>query len=104
MLAMNANLMARMETPHLLASLEAEGPLTPAERELSRRLEVLSEQETGKEAEARLEKRYESAMEQSEFRAQAIDEILELCKASGGTRRDLIKAIQALVEDSYVEL
>lgn len=54
------------------------------------------------EAEA-LDKYYESAMEQSEFRAQALREILELCKGSG-TRRDLVKTIQTLVENSYVEL
>ena len=104
MLAMNENLMGCMETPHLLAALEAEGHLPPAEKVLAWRLESLIEQETGEEAEARLEKSYESAMEQSEFRAQAIQEILELCEASGGTRRDLVKAIRALVENSYVEL
>lgn len=43
MLAMNAAAMAALETPHLLAALEAEGYLTPAEAELARRLETLME-------------------------------------------------------------
>lgn len=41
MLAMNEALMGEMDTPHLLAALEAEGPLTPAEKVLAWRLEAL---------------------------------------------------------------
>lgn len=43
MLAMNEALMGEMDTPHLLAALEAEGPLTPAEKVLAWRLEALME-------------------------------------------------------------
>lgn len=100
---MNQSAMAQMETDHLLAALEAEGPLTPAEKVLAWRLEALAGRETPEEVEARLEKEYESAMEQSEFRAQAISEILEICK-QGGTAKELKARIKTLVEDSYVEL
>lgn len=61
MLAMNESAMAQMETDHLLAALEAEGHLTPAEKELARRLNELAGQETPEEVEARLEKSYENA-------------------------------------------
>lgn len=101
--AMNQSAMTQMETAHLLAALEAEGHITPAEKELARRLEALSEQETPKAVEARLEKEYESAMEQSSFRAQAIEEILEICE-QGGTAKELKARIKTLVENSYVEL
>lgn len=103
MLAMNIRLMELMETPHLIAALEAEGPLTPAEKELTRRLDDLAGRETGEEAETRLEKSYESAMEQSEFRAQLIQEILDMCDGAG-TRKELVAAIKSAVENSYVEL
>lgn len=103
MLAMNEALMSEMDTPHLLAALEAEGPLTPAEKVLAWRLEALAGQETPEEVEARLEKEYESAMEQSYFRAQAIEEILEICKQPG-TTKELKARIKTLVENSYVEL
>lgn len=103
MLAMNQSAMARMDTGHLLAALEAEGHITPAEKELARRLDELAAQETGEETAARLEKSYERAMEQSEFRAQAISEILEICE-QGGTAKELKARIKTLVENSYVEL
>lgn len=103
MLAMNEALVGEMDTPHLLAALEAEGPLTPAEKVLAWRLNGLAGQETPKAIEARLEKEYESAMEQSEFRAQVIQEILEICE-QGGTVKELKALIKALIENSYVEL
>lgn len=93
--------MERMETPHLLAALEAEGPLTPAERELARRLAEF--EETPEQVEARLDRYYESALEQSEFRAQLIQEIVALCDREG-TKKDLVKAIKTALENSYVEL
>ena len=101
MLAMTPALLERMETPHLLAALEAEGPLTPAEKELAKRLSAF--EETPEEVEARLEESYERQLEQSYFRAQLIEEILALCEQQGG-KKDLVKAIKTALEDSYVEL
>ena len=103
MLAMNPYLMEQMETCHLLAALAAEGPLTPAEKELSRRLDELVGEETSEEIECRLEKTYESALEQSEFRAQLIQEIVDLCDRPGN-KKDLVSAIKYALENSYVEL
>lgn len=103
MLAMNPFLLSLLDTPHLLSALEAEGHLTPAEKELVSRLGVLSEQETFEEYSARLEKEYERQLEQSEFRAGLIDEILNLCELPG-TKADLVKSIRAALENSYVEL
>lgn len=103
MLAMNPQLLAQMETRHLLSSLAAEGPLTPAEIELSRRLEELAGNETSEEIEERLEKTYESALKQSEFRAQLIQEIVALCDRPGN-KKDLVTAIKYALENSYVEL
>ena len=103
MLALNPHLMEQMETRHLLSSLAAEGPLTPAERELSRRLEGLVGEETPEEIESRLEKTYESALEQSEFRAQLIQEIIDLCDRPGN-KKDLVSAVKYALENSYVEL
>ena len=100
---MNPQLLAQMETDHLLSSLAAEGPLTPAEIELSRRLEELVSTETPEEVESRLEKTYESALEQSEFRAQLIQEIIALCDRPGD-KKDLVTAIKYALENSYVEL
>lgn len=102
-LALNPHLLAQMDTAHLLASLAAEGPLTPAEIELSRRLEALCEEETSEEIEARLEKTYASALEQSEFRRELIERIVEMC-GQAGTKKDLVKAITTALENSYVEL
>lgn len=103
MLALNPPLLAQMDAAHLLSSLAAEGPLTPAEIELSRRLEELHGSETPEEIEARLEKTYESALEQSEFRAQLIQEIIVLCDRAGN-KKDLVTAIKYALENSYVEL
>lgn len=96
-------LMEQMGTGHLLSALEAEGYETPAEKELARRLDTLFKKETEEEMSERFEKSYESAMEQSEFRAQCISEILELCE-QGGTAKELKARIKSLVENSYVEL
>ena len=55
------------------------------------------------ELEARVEKENEVQLEQSEFRRELIQEILGLC-GQGGTKKDLVKAIKAALENSYVEL
>lgn len=48
------------------------------------------------------DKYYESAMEQSQFRADVIEQILQVCKEN--PRSKICKQIQLIVENSYVEL
>ena len=105
MLILNPGLMANMDDGHLLRSLECEAAImrTPVEMELMRRLDELVGKETPEEVESRLEKTYESALEQSEFRAQLIQEIIALCNKPG-TEKDLVAEIKSALENSYVEL
>lgn len=105
MLILNPGLMANMDDGHLLRSLECEAAImrTPVELELMRRLDELVGKETPEEVESRLEKTYESALEQSEFRAQLIQEIIALWDKSG-SKKDLVTAIKSALENSYVEL
>ena len=105
MLILNPGLMANMDDGHLLRSLECEAAImrTPVEMELMRRLDELVGKETPEEVESRLEKTYESALEQSEFRAQLIQEIIALCNKPG-TKKDLVAEIKSALENSYVEL
>lgn len=55
------------------------------------------------ELEARVEKENEAALEQSEFRRELIERIVEMC-SQAGTKKDLVKAITTALENSYVEL
>ena len=105
MLTLQPSLMANMEHDHLIRSLECEPQImrTPVEMELMRRLDELVGKETPEEVESRLEKTYESALEQSKFRAQLIQEIIELCDKTG-SKEDLVAAIKTALENSYVEL
>ena len=105
MLILNPGLMANMDDGHLLRSLECEAAImrTPVEMELMRRLDELVGKETPEEVESRLEKTYESALEQSKFRAQLIQEIIALCNKPG-TKKDLVAEIKSALENSYVEL
>lgn len=99
MLLFNPGLMANMDDGHLIRSLECEPQImrTPVELELMARCERLADEL------AEMEKRYESQLEQSEFRAQLIQEIIELCDKPG-SEKDLVAAINAAFENSYVEL
>ena len=56
------------------------------------------------ELEARVEKENEAALEQSEFRRELIERIVEMCGQAGTKKKDLVKAITAALENSYVEL
>ena len=105
MLTLQPSLMANMGHDHLIRSLECEPQImrTPVELELMRRLDELVGKETPEEVESRLEKTYESALEQSEFRAQLIQEIIALCNKPG-SKKDLVSAIKMALENSYVEL
>lgn len=105
MITHDIGVISRLDDRELLRAIDQEPPevRTVLEKELARRLEIVVGDETAEEVEARLEKSYESAMEQSDFRRDAIAEILELC-SQPGTKKELVKAIEALVENSYVEL
>ena len=109
MLTLYPSLMANMDDGHLIRSLECEPAImrTPVEFELMARCERLADEladrPTEAEMEAEMEKRYESPLEQSEFRAQLIQEIIELCNKPG-SKKDLVAAIKTALENSYVEL
>ena len=49
------------------------------------------------------EKENELALEQSEFRRELIERIVEMC-GQAGTKKDLVKAITTALKNSYVEL
>ena len=59
MLAMSPNLMGGMSDAHLISALEAEGPLTPAEIELSNRLQEAIAREEAVEGFLALSEEYE---------------------------------------------
>lgn len=105
MLILEPGLMAIMEDGHLLASLRAEPSIirTAVELDLMERMERLLDELEDRPTEAEIEKRYESPLEQSEFRAQLIQEIIELCNKPG-SKKDLVTAIKTALENSYVEL
>ena len=105
MLTLYPGLMANMDDGHLIRSLECEPSImrTPVELELMARCERLVDELADRPTEAEMEKRYESPLEQSEFRAQLIQEIIELCDKSG-SKKDLVAAIKTALENSYVEL
>ena len=94
-----------MGDDHLLASLDCEPEImrTTVERELARRLAATLDKLAERPTEAEMEKRYESPLEQSEFRAQLIQEIILLCDKPG-SKNDLVSAIKTALDNSYVEL
>ena len=105
MLTLQPSLMANMEHDHLIRSLECEPQImrTPVELELMARCERLADELADRPTEAEMEERYESPLEQSEFRAQLIQEIIALCNKPG-TKKDLVAEIKSALENSYVEL
>lgn len=105
MLTLCPSLMANMEDDHLIRALECEPSImrTPVELELIARLERLVDELADRPTEAEMEERYESPLEQSEFRAQLIQEIIALCDKPG-SKKELVAAIKMALENSYVEL
>ena len=75
--------------------------LTDKEQVLLERLEKYVSQESIEEVEERLDKSYESLLEQSEFRRQLIEEINEL---SNEWPKKYKNTIYRLIAESYVEL
>ena len=74
MLTLQPSLKANMGHDHLIRSLECEPQImrTPVELELMARCERLADELAERPTEEEMEKRYESPLEQSEFRAQLI--------------------------------
>ena len=79
------------------------GERTDAERELISRCWALLDELADRPTEAEMEKRYESPLEQSDFRAQLIEEIMLLCDQPG-PKKELVRRIKYALEDSYVEI
>ena len=106
MLLLEPQLMRSMSDGHLLASLEAEPQIlrTAVELELMGRWGPCIGLESEEDIECRLDKTYEVKLEQSEFRAQLLNDIIELVESADGSREDLEKSIMTAVENSYVEL
>ena len=105
MLTLFPGLMANMDDEHLIRSLECD-PLnarTPVELELLKRCERLSDELAQRPTEAEMEKRYESPLEQSAFRAQRLRDIIALCDKPG-SKKNLVAAIKIALDESYVEL
>jgi len=104
MLTLYPGLMANMDDGHLIRSLECEPSImrTPVELELMARCERLADELADRPTEDEMEKWYER-LEQSEFRAQLIEEIIALCDKPG-SKKDLVVAIKIALENSYVEL
>ena len=105
MLTLNTSLMANMDDGHLLRALECEPSImrTPVELELMKRLDRVVDELRDTPTEDEFEKRYESPLEQSEFRAQLIQEIIAICDKPGN-KKELIADIKSAIENSYVEL
>lgn len=97
MLTLYPGLMANMDDGHLIRSLECEPSImrTPVELELMARCERLADELADRPTEAEIE--------QSEFRAQLIQEIIALCDKPG-SKKELVAAIKTALENSYVEL
>lgn len=55
------------------------------------------------ELESKFERQYEAQLEQSEFRRELLERIIELCD-EGGTKKELVAAIKTALENSFVEL
>jgi len=96
-----------MSDSHLVSAMYSERELTNYEEELLKRLEKYTDKESSEEVESRLEKTYESVVEQSEFRRQVIEDIIAKC-ASHNFRyketKELARSIIDSVSESYVEL
>ena len=105
MLTLNTSLMANMDDGHLLRALECEPSImrTPVELELMKRLDRVVDELRDTPTEDEFEKRYELPLEQSEFRAQLIQEIIAICDKPGN-KKELIADIKSAIENSYVEL
>lgn len=92
---------------HLLNIVDLKTNLTDLELELSKRLAQVVDNESAEEVKQRLHKEYESIEEQSEFRRQLIEDILNhiesLCPRYKETK-ELIDHIKTELDESYVEL
>ena len=96
-----------MSDSHLVSAMYGERELTDYEEELLKRLEKYIDKESSEEVESRLEKTYESVVEQSEFRRQVIEDIIAMCSSHNfryKETKELTGSIIDSVSESYVEL
>ena len=85
----------------LVRMLDSSNDLTEREMMLLDRLSHYTDRESPQEIENRLEKSYESALEQSEFRAQLVEQMLE---ASKEWPKKYHKILKDMLDNSYVEI
>lgn len=92
---------------HFIAILNTRNNLSVLEQELLRRLESFESQETIEEVSARVEKSFESAMEQSDFRANFIRDTQDFMNKTSwryNETKELVKYFNINLENSQVEL
>lgn len=90
-----------MNDKDLIRTMDSFSDLSDREKLLLDRLEYYAFQESPQEVENRLEKSYESALEQSEFRAQLVEQMLE---ASKEWPKKYHKILKDMLDNSYVEI
>lgn len=90
-----------MNDKDLIRTLDSFSDLSDREKLLLDRLECYAFQESPEEVENRLKKSYESALEQSEFRRQLIEEMIE---TSEEWPKKYYRELEQLINNSYVEL
>lgn len=89
-----------MNDKDLIRTMDSFSDLSDREKLLLERLEYYAFQESPEEVENRVEKFYESVLEQSEFRRQLIEEMLE---TSEEWPKKYHKILEGMLDNSYVE-
>ena len=92
---------------HLISILNTRSNLSVLEQELLRRLESFESQETIEEVSAKVEKSFESPMEQSYFRADFIRDMQDFMNKTAWRyteTKELVKYFNTNLENSQVEL
>lgn len=92
---------------HFIAVLNTRNNLSVLEQELLRRLESFESQESLNEVSNRVEKSFESAMEQSHFRANFIRDTQDFMNKTAWRyteTKELVKYFNINLENSQVEL
>lgn len=84
----------------LIRTMDSFSDLSDREKLLLERLECYAFQESPEEVKNRLEKSYESILEQSEFRRQLIEEMIQ---TSGEWPKKYHRILKNMLDNSYVE-
>lgn len=97
-------LLSNMSNDHLISTLLCKNVITDIEYELIDRLDKLNDENITFTNDAKtFNRQLERIVEQSEFRAQLLEQILDLCNKCK-SKKDLVKSIHIALENSYVEL